>query len=1065
MQFQVLGPLQVHADDDPEGSDTAPLPIAGRMQETLLALLLADTGRPVSVDVLTEALWPGAPSGTSNGKLHLLVHRLRRSLDDPDRVESSPHGYRLLAGPDEVDAAQFERWADELLTGDPAPDHTVTLGRRALGLWRGQPFQDIDAPALAATTARLQERRIAVLTKVFEAELDVGRHDVVLAELDQVAREHPLDERLQELSMLALYRSGRQAEALAAYRRTRSTLVTELGVEPGPDLTELHRAVLAGEVPAAPPMYDCPPAHLPGDVRWLRGRDDDLERLTTLLAGADDGSRACAVVGTAGMGKTALAVHWAHRNADRFPDGQMFCDLQGFGADRPVDPEDVLGTFIRALGGSLTELSSGVAERMTRYRSLLAGRRVLVVLDNAWSTEQVRPLLPAGDGCAAVITSRNALPGLAVTDGVRSLTIGALAPTDARAVLGMVDPDGVEGHPPDIGHPPDALATLLHWCGGLPLALRIVGERLGGDQLNVAPLVAEIADAGDPFDLLDAGDGPETDVRQVFSWSYRALEPATARVFRYLGMLPTPNADLPAIAALAGSGECGANVRSVRRELQLLVRAHLVEQNEFGHYGQHDLVRAYASELADEVDGRAERSAAGSRLLGGLALTADAARRALGHEPLSGAPPVVAADLPARAFSTALAAEQWMAVTAPGLPALLRTVTGHGEHSAADDTRLIELSEAFNIYLVRNGLPDVLLPMCRAALAAAARLGDLRAESIAELHLGSVYSNFGRIDDGDPVDTAERHYLRAAELGRRCGSVLAQAAALNNLSMIAHLRGRIRQDAELLRQALEILRPASETAATARVLSNLGHSHLLLGELADAAEYLAEGRELAAALDQRATLLFCETQLSKLHRERGNPTIALRHARKALQLARAELDRPVEAEAEVAIGASLRLQGRHSEALPHHDAAVEIARELQDVQVQVHALEQRGITRSQLDPPSGLADLTEALDVTTANGLTHKQISVRLAIAEVLTAVDESADGESADGQSTDGESADLDAARAHLVAGLQVAERVQDEQAGMVRARLSALDGRRLPGQRAVAGAGRPGPIRPPAR
>ncbi|MDQ3788292.1 MAG: winged helix-turn-helix domain-containing protein, partial [Actinomycetota bacterium] len=324
--------------------------LSGRLQRILLGVLLSRADQPVPVDVLTDALWDGRPDPRAAQKLQLHIHRLRGLLGEQDRLTYGDTGYRLRVTRDEVDAARFESLvAEGEAVVEREPQRAVEALRSALALWRGEPFADLDTPVLADWSRRLSERRLTALETLYQAELACGLHAAVIGDLTDLVAEHPLRERLHVLLMTALHQAGRQADALEVYRRARETLVSELGLEPGPALRALHASVLAGEPPSVrPPRHDTP-AQVPMDVRGFVGRDAELAELDGLLSAGTPAAIAV-VAGTPGVGKTALAVRWAHRVRDRFPDGRLYVDLRGYGPDDPISSADALAGFLRALG-------------------------------------------------------------------------------------------------------------------------------------------------------------------------------------------------------------------------------------------------------------------------------------------------------------------------------------------------------------------------------------------------------------------------------------------------------------------------------------------------------------------------------------------------------------------------------------------------------------------------------------------------------------------------------------------------------------------------------------------
>lgn len=594
MRFEVLGPVRVTGAWDAT-------PVAGTVRVGLLALLLARANAPVPAETLLDELWAAADPADRQ-RLQLTVHRLRRALGDPGRVEHDGGGYVLRIGPGELDAQLFDDAVARAESTDD-PDVRVDLLRPALELWRGSPFQGLDLGPLAAETGRLTERREAALEQLYAAELERGRHACVVADLAEAVRRHPLRERLHMLLMTALSGCGRQADALAAYRSARRTLVDELGLEPGPELRDAERRILAGECDAPPARPGAavvaeslrPPAQLPHDPCGFAGRDDELAALDRASRPATGGAAVVAVTGTAGVGKTALVTRWGHRARERFPDGQLHLDLYGFSPHDPVTAHDALGMLLRSLGERPDAVPADLDARAARFRTLTDGRRLLVVLDNAAGADQVRPLLPGSAACVTVVTSRDALAGLTAGEGAARVDVGRMSLPDARALLGA-----------RLGVPLPAGASravddLVERCARLPLALRVAAERLrGAGPDGVAHLVAALGVERDRLDLLDTGDR-RTSVRSVLSWSYRQLAPEQALLFRRSGFHCAHSRhylDPFCASALLGS----TDLPRTRRLIDGLVRCRLLDEAERGRYEMHDLLRIYAAELAAEQE-------------------------------------------------------------------------------------------------------------------------------------------------------------------------------------------------------------------------------------------------------------------------------------------------------------------------------------------------------------------------------------------------------------------------------------------------------------------------------
>ena len=571
VRFALLGPLILA---DQAGDRVVP----GARQRVLLAALLLSANVPVSRDALAEAVWDGCPPAGAAATLRSHVRRLRRALgpEAGARITARDPGYLICVREPELDVLEFEalcrdagaarraaRWAE-----------ACAAATAALELWRGAALLDVRSQVLRDQfLPRLEQLRLHVLEDRTEAALRLGQHDRLVPELLDLTARHPLRERFWAQLMQALARDGRQAEALEAYRRARRALVGELGIEPGPELRLLHRQILAGDraLLAPPPAHDdtsqlaagrpdqVVPRQLPAAVPHFTGRDADLAVLNGLLGAARAGRAAvviAAVDGAPGVGKTALAVQWAHQVADRFPDGQLYVNLRGYDPGVPVTAGDALAGFLRTLGVLGSQIPDATEDRARLFRSRLAGRRVLVLLDNARDGDQVRPLLPGDAGCLAVVTSRDALAGLVATDGARRLDLDVLPVADAVALLRSLIGDRP-------GADPEAAAALAGLCARLPLALRIAAEMaVARPSLPLADLAAELA--ADRLGFLDAGED-RAEVRAVFSWSLRQLPGEVARGFALLGLHPGQDVDVPAAAALTGT-----TVTQARKLLGLL---------------------------------------------------------------------------------------------------------------------------------------------------------------------------------------------------------------------------------------------------------------------------------------------------------------------------------------------------------------------------------------------------------------------------------------------------------------------------------------------------------------
>ncbi|MFF8790295.1 BTAD domain-containing putative transcriptional regulator [Streptomyces sp. NPDC015125] len=593
---------------------------AGRLR-TVAAILISEVNRAIPVGRLIDLAWDADPPARARGVVHNHVHRLRQLLAGQAEVATRGQGYVLIADPCAVDAHRFQELVS--VAREVEPWTAVAKLRQALGLWRGEALADVPGDRVRRTLGvGLTQARVAALQELGSKLLLLGRYGEVVTELTAWLAEHPSHEELTALLMRALQASGRQAEALDHYHRTRRYLKGQLGIDPGPALSEAYLAVLggrpaavshlsgpppAGPGPDRPYASDRPPtpppaiAQLPPRVLDFCGRVREIVALERHL---DRVPRAGCVVlaGGCGAGKTTLAVHWAHRLKPEFPDGQLFVNLRGFERP-PMRPGTVLGMFLRALGVPDAKIPDAVPERSALYRSLLAGRRMLVVLDNAGTAEQVRPLLPATPGTLVVVTSRRRLSGLMICDGAALVTVGPLPADDALEMLGTAlgrQRIAAEGA---------AARELVERCDRLPLALRIAAARLMAHVgWSLADWTKKLADERHRLCELSAAD-PGLSMEAGLSLSYRALSSGAARLFRLLGLVPGPDVEVHAAAALAGH-----DLERTRRQLAELCEAHLLEEQAGGHFARTELVRIYAGKLVASEEAPADRDLALRRL-------------------------------------------------------------------------------------------------------------------------------------------------------------------------------------------------------------------------------------------------------------------------------------------------------------------------------------------------------------------------------------------------------------------------------------------------------------------
>jgi DNA-binding SARP family transcriptional activator/tetratricopeptide (TPR) repeat protein len=839
MRFGLLGPLTVADVTD------RPVEVPGARLRILLAALLLHANTPVSADALADTLWDGVPPDAAAQTLRSHVARLRRLLGaESGRVSAHEPGYLIHIEPAELDVAEFESWcraADAALCSG-AWSAAADAATRALGLWRAGPLLDVPSPQLhERLTPHVEQLRLQVLEDGAQAELHLGRHERLIPRLRDLTALHPLRERFHAQLMLALVQCGRQGEALAAYQGARRVLVDQLGIEPGRDLRALHERILAGDSDLltpppspSPPLPTSPsgaarcggspgpdgrrdvPRQLPTGVRHFVGRTGELKalgRLLTLDSRPGGAVVVSAIDGTAGVGKTALAVHWAHLHADRFPDGQLYVNLRGFDpSSSPMTTDEAVRGFLAALGAAPQRVPADPDEQAALYRSRLADLRMLIVLDNARDAAQIRPLLPGAPGCLVLITSRNRLAELVALDGAVPLSVGLLTVEEARDLL--ADRLGAERARGEA----QAIESLIGLCARLPLALNIAAARAALNPARpLATLVDELRDGHRHLATLSAGSGT-ADVRAVFSWSYRTLAPETMRVFRLLGLHSGPDLSLPAVASLAA-----LDVWRTRGALDELARAHLVDELAPGRYSFHDLLRAYAAECAHAEDSEADRDAALRRVCDFYLHAAQHADRLLHpHRPLLrlGAPaPGVCVQRPAD-MAQALA---WFDSERLNLLAAQRTAIAHAWHAV-----VWQLAWTSCTFHVRRGHRHDELAAWRAALSAVDHLAGPSLRTGALRLLGRAYADLDR--HGDAIE----HLRRALALAEGNQNPVEQAHTHRTLAWAWERAGDLQREAHHARRALDLYRTVDQPVWEADMLHVVGSCAARLGHYATA---------------------------------------------------------------------------------------------------------------------------------------------------------------------------------------------------------------------------------------
>ncbi|MFD4600882.1 BTAD domain-containing putative transcriptional regulator [Streptomyces sp. NPDC058464] len=939
MTFRLLGPVELVG--------RGPVDVGPPQRRSVLAALAVDAGRAVPLDTLMRRVWGEDPPEGARQALYAHVARIRRVLAATGAARTPGllrrgGGYVLDTDAEEVDLHRFHRLVADARRAGRGGAGQVTMLREALDLWRGEPLTGLSGEWVSRMRDTWQRQRLDAVTAWADAETAVGNHAVVIGRVPELIGENPLVEPLVAVLMRALYEAGRGSEALECFAEARKRLAEELGADPGTELRRLHQAILQGaskpaEAAEPPPRArrrSTPAlARLPLDVRGFTGREEELAQLDSILA-EGIGAPAVAVVstlsGTAGVGKTAVAVHWAHRVADWFEDGQIYLNLRGFEPSRPpVTPAEALPRLLEALGVLPQHMPVSLDAQTALYRGMLAGRRMLVMLDNARDAEQVRAFLPGSAGCFTLVTSRNRLSGLIALEGARSLALDVLPAAECRRLLARRL--GAER----VLSEPLAVDEIVSRCARLPLALVIVAARAAIEpRLGLARLAAELRDAQHSPDGLDSfGDeDARADIRAVFSWSYGALSPQAARMFRLLGVHPGPDISVAAAASLAG-----LPVEHAGRLLTVLADSHLVTEYSRGRYVLHDLLRMYAAELAgtahtagasaadapaddnapaaDKTRAADETRAAEDRVFGHYLHSAHAADRMLDpHRDPIALPPVVPGVSPEHAADHG-AALSWFTAEHP---VLLAVVHRWGTTTRAPGAPIWQLTRALTTFLQRRGHWSDWATAQEAALAAALRSADAAGEADAHSGLGRARTRLTRLDDalthltraldlhkalGDRTELAHTHLdlarlharrdaypeaLACAEealaqytsLGHRTG----QARALNSVGWYHAQLGDHRQCLVFCGQALELFTELGVRDGQADTWDSLGYAHQHLGDHRRAADCYGNAVALFHDLGDRYFEADVLAHLSESHLAAGETPAARRAARRAADI-------------------------------------------------------------------------------------------------------------------------------------------------------------------------------------
>ncbi|MBE1455942.1 DNA-binding SARP family transcriptional activator [Nocardiopsis terrae] len=919
--------------------ETGPLRVPPGRQEVVLAGLLLDMGRVVATDHLVDVLWDHNPPDTARTQVQICISRLRRSLATVNaRIETRSSGYLLRADRGSLDADLYREGVDAatVLDKEGRTGEAAARMRAVLDLWRGPALDGIDAPYLRTKADRLDKDWLNTLERCFDLELALGRHQRLVGEIREFVDAHPLHEGLRGQLMLALYRTGRQAEALEAYREGRDLLVERLGLDPGERLREMEAAILGGDsslqlreharlsvdrpepapvlaAEAAEPVDNAEaaashprvirPDQLPADVADFVGRDDAVRGLRQALVG--DGATGVAVLfGRPGIGKSATAVRAAHHDlAADFPDGRLYCDLRAT-REEPLRPTDVLGRFLRALGVPGTGIPDDLDERGEIYRTLLASRRILVVLDDAVSEAQVAPLLPGVGDCAVIVSSRVRLTGL---PGAKVIELGGLSEEHSLELLAnVVGRDRVEAEP-------ESARALLGTIGRLPLALRIVAARLAArPHWPLASMVDRLADERRRLDELAHGD---MTVRVGLSLTYDGLPPSDAQVFRLLGLVD--GSTIPAWVP----GAVMDDHRPFPGDLaEPLVDAHMLDISGIDVAGEpvyrfHDLVRDFSRERLLREEPAAERAIAEERLTGGwLALVDEANREMMGGNYLQVRGGASRGSLP-RAYVERLMADPMAWVDQER--ANLRTAVRQAGEAGLDE-HAWELVSGLTLLFNRHGHLDDVEEIHRQALPVVRAAGNRRGEAALGLCFDTVCVEKNRFAKGRSV---VEYSLR---LFTEVGDPLGQALASKSLAYHAQLRGDVRDVIAHCEPALALFREVGDPVGQRSVLTHLGLTYVMCGDHDASRVRFEEALDIAEKLNDvrgRAQVL---RRMAQADRLRGEFTVAADRILDALELLDTMVDPVGEACLLHDLGRVRLAQGRPTEAQVPLERALEI---------------------------------------------------------------------------------------------------------------------------------------------
>jgi DNA-binding SARP family transcriptional activator/Tfp pilus assembly protein PilF len=919
VDLRLLGPVELWIDE-------LRIDVGPAKQRLVLSALAVDANHVVPIDQLLTRVWDEPPA---RDVVYTYVGNLRRALDEGRgfRIARRSGGYVLEGELDDIDLLRFRRLARQAREGGPRASYLL---REALSAWRGLAFSGLSSQWIDAQRTACEQDRALVASELAEIQLREGDHEAVVHDLRALTSIHPLDERLVHPLMLALYRSGQQVEALECYQQCRRRLADELGIDPGVRLTELYARIVRHEEPlASPTVHTVPtrvgrprqasgrrllgrlptrnaaaglsrsyPRQLPAPPQMFTGRRMELADLGKI----HDASTVVitAIDGMAGVGKTALAVQAAHQMADRYPDGQLFLDLHGYTEGvAPIEPGEALDRLLRSLGVAGEGIPSDLDQRAALYRSRLADKRMVIVLDNAATLAQVAPLLPGAPGCVVLVTSRRRLPGL---DHTHALSLDSLPLPDAIGLLRQT-----AGESRLAGQPPESADELVELCGRLPLAIRIAAARLRSHPAwDLGHLVERLRDERHRLVELEAG---QRGVTAALDLSYHDLSVDQQRTYRRLGLHPGPDIDVCAAGALLD-----ATQEEAGRLLEQLLEAHLLQERTPGRYRFHDLIRAHANHTATRDE--TEHGGALDRLLDYYRHVAAVAMAAAYPFERERRPQVPDARDAGPDLSDPAEALAWLDTELPNLLAAARFAAEHDR-----PTHLLHLSSILQRHLRTRSAYHNAETLYQHAMDAAHTTGQTAAEAEALVGLGRIHRALGR------PEQASDHFEQALRLARATGHHVAELDALNGLGHVYRAQGRHAQAIDHYQRALQLARATGDHAGEQEALTSLGHMHRTEGRYRYAADQYQRALQLARAAGHRNGELDALIGLGLLHQGRGQYQQAADHYQQALELAHTTGYQVAAHAALLGLGDIHRILGRHGPSGTHYERLLVLARE------------------------------------------------------------------------------------------------------------------------------------------